>query len=278
VPAAISFRPRKRNLPVRAIRPSGDRGDGARARSPCFSDSRPPMSLVRRGSLATACSGHRVPAESIMAPSTGMGSEVMGSPFSTTTTRGSDAYLVRRGRFRRRESLAPNRLFQQNHGKFTVTAGRAGRHGRTGVSVGISTTTDSSTCSSQLQPEQPVPQPKREFRKRHNEGGNPGKCWSESSCSATTIPTVPGSHFVELPEGRSRECACKGWGPDYCSPQSLPTARTPLTTTTETGLRRCHRAAGIASALPGLGVVCSGFTGDGGWILRGERRRANASG
>jgi hypothetical protein len=206
-----------------------------------------------------------------------MAPEIMGSGaalFDYDNDGDLDAYLVQAGPLPgTKKPRPPNRLFRQNpNGEFTDVTPESGLGDTdygTGVSVGdfdndgfvdvFVTKFGANSLYRNLG--------NGSFANVTEKAGIRGSHWSESSAFCDYdddgFLDLYVTNYVNFDPPKS--CVKGDGAPDYCSPQSLPYDTDVLYHNNGNGsFTDVTRAAGIAAErLPGLGVVCSDFTGDG---------------
>jgi hypothetical protein len=206
-----------------------------------------------------------------------MAPEIMGSGaalFDYDNDGDLDAYLVQAGPLpETKKPRPPNRLYRQNpNGKFTDVTPESGL-GDTGYGTGVSvgdfdndgfvdvfvTNFGANSLYRNLG--------NGSFANVTEKAGIQGSHWSESSAFCDYdddgFLDLYVTNYVNFDPPKS--CVKGDGAPDYCSPQSLPYDTDVLYRNNGNGsFTDVTRAAGIAAErLPGLGVVCSDFTGDG---------------
>ena len=206
-----------------------------------------------------------------------MAPEVMGSGcalFDYDNDGDLDVYLVQAGPLpESNKPRPPDRLYRQNaDGKFTDVTAESGLSDTgygTGVSVGDFDNdgfvdvfvTNYGTNSLYRN------QGNGKFANVTAKSGIQGSHWSESSAFCDYdddgFLDLYVTNYVKFDP--TKVCVKGDGAPDYCSPQSLPYDTDTLYHNNGNGtFTDVTRASGIASArLPGLGVVCADFTGDG---------------
>ena len=206
-----------------------------------------------------------------------MAPEIMGSGaalFDYDNDGDLDAYLVQAGPLpETKKPRPPNRLYRQNpDGKFTDVTPESGL-GDTGYGTGVSvgdfdndgfvdvfvTNYGSNSLYRNLG--------NGSFANVTEKAGIQGSHWSESSAFCDYdddgFLDLYVTNYVKFDP--AKVCVKGDGAPDYCSPQSLPYDTDVLYHNKGNGtFTDVTRAAGIAAErLPGLGVVCTDFTGDG---------------
>jgi hypothetical protein len=206
-----------------------------------------------------------------------MAPEVMGSGgalFDYDNDGDLDIYLVQAGPLpESKKPRPPDRLYRQDaSGKFTDVTAESGL-GDTGYGTGVSVGDIDNDGFVDLFVTNYGPDSlyrnlgNGKFENVTARAGIQGNHWSASSAfcdyDADGFLDLYVTHYVKFDP--TKVCVKGDGAPDYCSPQSLPYESDALYRNIGDGtFTDVTRPAGIAAArLPGLGVVCSDFTGDG---------------